>query len=255
MNESANQALGYINSIETFGAVDGPGIRYIIFMQGCAMRCLFCHNPHTWEINKNNGKTAQEVLDKACEYQTYWGEKGGITVSGGEPLLQIDFLIELFTLAKERGINTTLDTCGQPFRRTPAFLDKFSALMRVCDLVLLDIKEINEETHTTLTGHSNKNILDCARYLDEINHPVWIRHVLVPGYSDNDDDLDQLNQFIKSLKNVERVEVLPYHAFGALKYAEMNIPYPLADTPVPNSDRVANANKRLETDKYKKYMK
>ena len=187
---------GYIHSLESFGSVDGPGVRYLIFTTGCAMRCQFCHNPDTWNMNSGTLYTADELIDKAWKYRTYWGSKGGITVSGGEPLLQIDFLLELFQKAKERGINTTLDTCGNPFTREEPFFSKFQELMKVTDLVMLDIKHIDDEQHKILTGQTNKNILDMARYLSDTGKPVWIRHVLVPERSDKDEYLHRLQALI-----------------------------------------------------------
>ena len=236
---------GYIHSLESFGSVDGPGVRYLIFTTGCAMRCQFCHNPDTWNMNSGTLYTADELIDKAWKYRTYWGSKGGITVSGGEPLLQIDFLLELFQKAKERGINTTLDTCGNPFTREEPFFSKFKELMNVTDLVILDIKEIDESKHKKLTGWSNLNILDMAKYLSEINKPVWIRHVLVPGGSDNDEELIRLNEFIKTLSNVDRVEVIPYHDLGIFKWEKLGIAYPLINVKPPTKERVENAKKLL----------
>ena len=200
---------GYIHSLESFGSVDGPGVRFVIFTSGCAMRCQFCHNPDTWKMQSGTQYTADELLDKAMKYRAYWGSKGGITVSGGEPLLQIDFLIELFRKAKEAGIHTTLDTSGNPFTREEPFFDKFKELMKYTDLILLDIKQIDDEQHKILTGHSNQNILDMAKYLSDIGKPVWIRHVLVPERSDKDEYLERLHDFISGLSNVEKVEVLP----------------------------------------------
>ena len=176
--------LGAIHSIETFGLVDGPGVRYVIFMQGCHMRCKFCHNADTWKT-KEPDQSAEVVLKKALRYRPYWKDNGGITVSGGEPLLQIDFLIELFRLAKKEGVNTVLDTCGQPFTFEEPFFSKFKQLMNVTDLVLLDIKHIDEMAHKDLTGHTNSNILELAQYLSDIQKPVWIRHVLVPTINTN----------------------------------------------------------------------
>lgn len=166
------------------------------------MRCQYCHNPDTWamESNKSRERTVDDVLTEALRYRGFWGNKGGITVSGGEALLQIDFLIALFTKAKEQGIHCTLDTCALPFRNKPRYLEKFDKLMAVTDLVLLDIKEINEEQHKIVTRQTNKNILACAQYLSDIGKPVWIRHVLVPGLTDRDDDLIELGKFVKTLK-------------------------------------------------------
>lgn len=245
---------GRIHSIESFGSVDGPGVRFIVFLKGCHMRCQFCHNPDTWDMSSGEIKTADELLSQALRYKSYWKKGGGITVSGGEPLLQLDFLIELFTKAKVKGVHTTLDTSGNPFTREEPFFSKFNELMKVTDLVLLDIKQINEAEHKILTGWSNKNILDMAEYLSEINKPVWIRHVLVPGGSDNDEQLIKLDEFIKTLKNVDRVQVLPYHSLGTFKWEELGIDYPLKDVLPPTKDRIDNANKLLHTSEYTRYL-
>ena len=237
---------GFIHSTESFGSVDGPGIRFLIFMQGCPMRCQFCHNPDSWKTGVGEEKTVSELLDQAERFRSYWGEKGGITVSGGEALMQIDFLIELFEEAKTRGINTCLDTSAQPFTRKGAFFEKFERLMKATDTVLLDIKHIDDEEHKKLTKHSNKNILDCALYLNEIHKPVWIRHVLVPGITDKDEYLEQLRDFIKPLGNVERIDVLPYHTMGIYKYEKLGIAYPLKDVNPPSAERVENANRILQ---------
>ncbi len=233
---------GFVHSTESFGSVDGPGIRFLIFLQGCPMRCQYCHNPDTWKTGTGTIVTADELLDRAERFRPYWGAEGGITVSGGEALLQIDFLLELFTKARQRHITTCLDTSAQPFRRTPPFFDKFQRLMAVTDTVLLDIKHIRDAEHRTLTGHTNANILDCARYLSERNVPMWIRHVLVPDITDREDYLHELAAFISTLRNVRRVEVLPYHTLGVFKYQELGIPYPLPDVPPPTAERVALAN-------------
>lgn len=241
---------GYIHSLESFGSIDGPGVRYVIFTSGCAMRCQFCHNPDTWNMQSGTPYTADELIEKALKYRTYWGSKGGITVSGGEPLLQIDFLTELFQKAKEQGIHTTLDTSGNPFTRGEPFFDKFCRLMEVTDLVMLDIKQIDEEQHKILTGYTNQNILDMARFLSDIKKPVWIRHVLVPERSDRDDYLERLQEFILTLKNVERVEVLPYHTLGVFKWKELGFEYQLEGINPPTKDRVENANRILKTNTY-----
>ena len=247
---SKAKTKGYIHYLESFGYVDGTGVRYLIFTTGCAMRCQFCHNPDTWNMNSGTLYTADELIDKAWKYRTYWGSKGGITVSGGEPLLQIDFLLELFKKAKERGINITLDTCGNPFTREEPFFSKFQELMKVTDLVMLDIKHIDDEQHKILTGQTNKNILDMAEYLSETGKPVWIRHVLVPERSDKDEYLHRLHDFIETLDNVEKVEVLPYHTLGVYKWKELGIPYQLEGIDPPSQERVENANRILETAKY-----
>ena len=230
--------------------MDGPGVRFIIFFAGCPLRCKYCHNPDTWDMMKGKQYTADELLDEAITCREYWGTKGGITVSGGEPLAQIDFLLELFTNAKERGINTCIDTAGGPFTREGEWFEKFKRLMNVTDVLLMDIKHINEEEHIKLTGHTGKNIIEMFRYLDEINKPVWIRHVLVPGITDNDEYLIQTRDFIRTLGNVQRVEVLPYHGLGAMKYKDLGIDYVLKDTNSPTAERVQNARKILECAEY-----
>lgn len=236
---------GYIHSTESFGSVDGPGVRFVIFTAGCPMRCQFCHNPDTWNMKTGTLTSADDLIKKALRYRSYWGNEGGITVSGGEPLLQIDFLTELFKKAKENGIHTTLDTSGNPFTREEPFFSKFNELMQYTDLILLDIKHIDEKEHIRLTGHTNKNILDLATYLSDIKKPVWIRHVLVPKCSDKDEYLDRLHEFILTLHNVERVEVLPYHTLGAYKWKELGMEYPLEGIDPPTAERVKNARKRL----------
>ena len=236
---------GYIHSTESFGSVDGPGVRFVIFTAGCPMRCQFCHNPDTWNMKTGTLTSTDDLIKKALRYRSYWGNEGGITVSGGEPLLQIDFLTELFKKAKENGIHTTLDTSGNPFTREEPFFSKFNELMQYTDHILLDIKHIDEKEHIRLTGHTNKNILDLATYLSDMKKPVWIRHVLVPKRSDKDEYLDRLHEFILTLHNVERVEVLPYHTLGAYKWKELGMKYPLEGIDPPTAERVENARKRL----------
>ena len=236
---------GNVHLIESFGSVDGPGIRFIIFLKGCPLRCRFCHNPDTWALPKGEMRTADDLIEQALRYKTYWGKKGGITISGGEPLVQIDFLIELCKKAKEKGIHVTIDTSGQLFTRQGAFFDKFNELMKYVDLLLFDIKHIDNEKHKWLTGKSNESILDCARYLSEINKPVWIRHVLVPGVNDSDEYLIRLRQFIDTLHNVEKVEILPYHTLGIFKWEELGIEYGLKDVEPPTPESVAHAKEIL----------
>lgn len=247
----AEENLGYVHSIETFGTVDGPGIRYIVFMQGCRLRCAFCHNPDTWNIGGGTPYTAQELIDQAISYRDYWGESGGITVSGGEPLLQIDFVLELFKLAKENDIHTAIDSCGGPFTKEEPFYSVYEELMEYTDLVLMDIKHINNEFHKEYTMAENTNILEMARDLANREIPMWIRHVLVPEHSDFDEDLEALSAFIQSLGSaVKNVEVLPYHELGVYKYEELGIPYRLEGIEPPSEDRVENANRILKTDEY-----
>ena len=241
---------GYVRSFESFGSVDGPGVRFVVFLAGCAMRCNFCHNPDTWTYDGATLYSPDEVIRRALRCKPYWGKKGGITLSGGEPLLQIEFVTELFRLAKLKGINTALDTAGQPFSLSAEYLSKFDELMQYTDLVLLDIKHIDNGEHIKITGKPNTNILQLSKYLSDIQKPVWIRHVLVPGYSDNDVYLTKLAEFIGTLKNVKRVEVLPYHSLGIVKYKELGIDYPLSETKSPDEERIKNANIILHTDKY-----
>ncbi len=230
---------GYIHSKESFGTVDGPGIRYVLFMQGCPLRCLYCHNPDTWEIGAGEEITADEVLSEFNKNRSFY-KNGGITVTGGEPLLQVDFLIELFKKAKAEDIHTCIDTSGITYNpRNKEGLDKLSDLMQFTDLVMLDIKHINTEKHKALTGAANENILGFAEFLEEKNIPLWVRHIIVKGYTDNPDELITLGEFIGKLKNLKALDVLPYHTMGVNKYKEMGIPYALEGVEaLPLSDAV-----------------
>lgn len=240
---------GAIHSIETFGSVDGPGVRFVIFLKGCAMRCQYCHNPDTWKCEEPD-TDSEALLKRAMRYRSYWGKNGGITVSGGEPLLQIDFLLDLFQKAKKENIHTVLDTAGNPFTGEGDFFDKFQELMNVTDLILLDLKVYDEKKHRALTGKSNRNILDLAKYLSDIGKPVWIRHVLVPGINDSDEDLQKLDTFLQTLHNVARVEILPYHTLGAYKWEELGYTYALKDVLPPDKALVKHANELLHTAQY-----
>ena len=237
---------GRIHSYESFGTVDGPGIRFVVFFQGCPMRCKYCHNPDTWNVHGGREVTAEEVTREALKYRSYFGERGGVTATGGEPMLQLAFLTELFTLLKKKGINTCLDTSAATF---PADKDAdtsaFDALLAVTDLVLLDIKHIDEEAHRSLTGMTGAHARAFAEYLSERGKPMWIRHVLVPGLTDDDEALCRLRAFIDTLNTVEKVEVLPYHTLGAAKYASLGIGYPLKGVRPPTSERIQNAKNIL----------
>ena len=218
---------GYIHSTESFGTVDGPGVRFVIFLQGCPMRCKYCHNPDTWKMNSGSVRTPQSLIREYERNKAFYA-KGGITVTGGEALMQIDFLLELFHLAKEQGIHTCLDTSGVTYRPGESeYNRKLDELMTVTDLVMLDIKHIDPEGHKDLTGHDNAGILAFARYLEEKNIPVWIRHVVVPGITDDPGQLSRLGTFLGTLSNVKALDVLPYHIMGVTKYEELDIPYPL----------------------------
>lgn len=205
------------------------------------MRCAYCHNPDTWHQAGAERWTTGDILDRAERFRAYWGQDGGITVSGGEPMLQADVVTELFEQAYERGITTCMDTSAQPYRQG----ERFDRLFRVTDTVLLDIKHIDDEAHRRLTGHSNQNILACARRLDELGVPVWIRHVLVPGLTDDDEALHRLNLFLRTLTNIQRIDVLPYHSMGAYKWKQLGLDYALAETQPPTHDRVENARRIL----------
>ena len=247
-----SEVKGYIHSTESFGSVDGPGVRFIIFVSGCPMRCQFCHNPDTWKMQDGELKTTDELLKTALRYKSYWKDKGGITVSGGEPLMQMDFLIDLFKKAKEQGVHTNIDTSGAVFTKEEPFFGKLQELLKYTDMLMLDIKHIDDEQHKILTGQSNKNILEFARYLSDIKKPIWIRPVLVPERSDKDEYLERLHDFIETLDNVERVEVLPYHTLGAYKWKELGYDYKLEGIDPPTQERIENANRILETAKYLK---
>ena len=222
---------GYIHSIETFGTVDGPGVRYVVFVQGCPMRCLYCHNPDTWQMNTGTQMTTDEILDDYEKYRPFLKE-GGLTVTGGEPLMQIDFLIELFEKAKARDIHTCLDTSGIAYNKTNSvYIEKLDKLMAVTDLVMLDIKHIDPEEHQKLCSQPNKPILEFAKYLETKHIPVWIRHVVVPGITDKEIYLRQLGSFLGELTNLKALDVLPYHTMGIVKYENLGLDYPLKGVP------------------------
>ncbi len=242
------ECKGRIHSTESFGSVDGPGVRFVVFTQGCNFRCKFCHNADTWDREGGEEVTAEEIFRRALRYRSYWGTEGGITVSGGEPLLQMDFVTELFRLCGEKGINTALDTAAEPFTFEEPFFGKFSELLKYTDLVLLDIKHIDSEAHRSLTGRSNENVLAAAKYLSSVNKPMWIRHVLVPGINDDRESLEGLRDFIKGLKSVRRAEILPYHSFGAYKWEKLGMKYPLEGVEAPSDQSVKEAEKILGMD-------
>ncbi len=217
-----------IHSIQTLGTVDGPGIRFVVFLQGCPLRCLYCHNPDTFNINNFKfEKTSDELLYEYEKNKEFC--RGGITITGGEPLLQIDFLIDFFKKAKEKGINTCIDTSGATFNKDNTH--KFDELMKYTDIVMLDIKHIDDEEHIKLTGVSNKNTLDFALYLSEKNIPLWVRHVVVPNITYNEKYLIALGKFLSKLKSLKSLDVLPYHTLGVSKYEELGMDYKLKNTP------------------------
>ena len=233
---------GRIHSYESFGTVDGPGIRFVIFFQGCPMRCKYCHNPDTWEVGGGREVSAEDAVKEALKYKSYFGQKGGVTATGGEPMLQLSFLTELFSRLKAKGVHTCLDTSAAPFpAEENADRSAFDELLKVTDLVLLDIKHIDEEAHKALTGRSGAHARAFANYLSERGKPMWIRHVLVPGITDDDGALLRLKAFIDGLKTVEKVEVLPYHTLGIAKYRALGMEYPLEGVRPPEKERVQNA--------------
>ena len=237
---------GNIHSFESFGTVDGPGIRYVVFMQGCPMRCKYCHNPDTWQVGAGKKYTAEAVFKEILKYKNYI-KSGGVTVSGGEPLLQAEFIAELFRLLKAEGIHTALDTSGVTFDKdNPQSVEKHLSVLRYTDLVLLDIKHIDEDEHKALTGFSNNRTLDFAQFLSENGKKMWIRHVLVPDITDNDEYLHKLKRFIDGLSTVERVELLPYHTMGEVKYERLGMQYPLKGVLPPSKERIENARKILK---------
>ena len=237
---------GRIHSYESFGTVDGPGIRFVIFFQGCPMRCKYCHNPDTWEAGGGREVSAEDAVKEALKYKSYFGQKGGVTATGGEPMLQLPFLTELFSRLKAKGVHTCLDTSAAPFpAEENADRSAFDELLKVTDLVLLDIKHIDSAAHRALTGQGNEHTLAFAKFLSDNGVPMWIRHVLVPGLTDDDKALERLSAFIDALPSVERVEVLPYHTMGEVKYQKLGYDYALKGVQPPTKERVENAKKIL----------
>ncbi len=222
---------GRIHSLESFGTVDGPGTRFVVFVQGCPMRCAYCHNPDTWEMNAGTLMEPAYIIEQYERNQAFY-KNGGITVTGGEPLMQPDFLIDLFTLAKEKRIHTCIDTSGISFNPDNAVLiEKLDRLMMLTDLVMLDIKHIDPEKHKELTAQPNTNILKFAAYLNEKGVDMWIRHVVVPGITDDEVYLEQLGYFIGQFANLKALDVLPYHTMGENKYEKLGMEYKLAGVP------------------------
>ena len=233
--------IGKIHSTESFGTVDGPGIRFVVFMQGCSLKCKYCHNRDTWDTNSGTTISVSELVKEVLKYKTYIdNSNGGVTVSGGEPLLQTEFVTEFFKELKKLNIHTALDTAG-----SLPISDKIKELLKYTDLVLLDIKHINNEKAINLTGISNKNNLEFAKYLSNINIPVWIRQVLIPGYTDDKFDLIKLKEFLNTLKNVEKVEILPYHDLGKFKWEELGGKYELGNVKFPTNEDIQKAKNLL----------
>lgn len=227
-----------IHSFETFGTVDGPGIRFIFFMQGCALRCKYCHNRDTWRRNGGKKLSVDELMEKILKYKNYIFPNGGVTASGGEPLLQAPFLIELFKRLKKEGIHTCIDTSGMF-----AITDEIRELLSLTDLVLLDIKHIDDKKCKDLVGVSNKLELEFAKYLSDNGNKMWIRQVLVPGYTDDEEDLLRLKEFLSTLKTVEKVELLPYHNMGKYKWSDLGVEYDLENVKPATQEDVDRAKK------------
>ena len=229
--------IGKIHSIETFGTVDGPGIRYVIFLQGCHLRCKYCHNRDTWDTTIGTPKKVSELVQDIQKYNDYIKfSKGGVTVTGGEPLLQPKFLIALFTELKKLGYHTALDTSGM-FPLTP----EVKQVLSLTDLVLLDIKHIDDEKCKDLVGFSNKLELEFANYLSENGIKMWIRQVIIPGITDDENDLIRLKEFLQTLKTVEKIELNPYHTLGVYKWEDLGLEYPLKGVRQANTEDIERA--------------
>lgn len=234
---------GRIHSLESFGTVDGPGTRFVVFVQGCPMRCAYCHNPDTWAMEGGTMMEPAEIIEQYERNRPFYKD-GGLTVTGGEPLMQVDFLIDLFTLAKEHGIHTCIDSSGIAYKKeNTAFIKKLDRLMSLTDLVMLDIKHIDPEKHKELTSQPNDGILAFAEYLEEKQVPVWIRHVVVPGLTDDDKYLFKLGYFIGKLSNLKALDVLPYHTMGEKKYESLGMKYKLHGVPAMDQKTVIEKKK------------
>lgn len=236
---------GYIHSFETFGTVDGPGIRFVLFLKGCPMRCLYCHNPDTWTMDGATLMEPTEIVNEVKKYRNYY-KNGGVTISGGEPLLQMDFLIELVKELKKEQFHVAIDTSGITFDdKNEESMRKFDELIKYVDLFMLDIKHVDEKEHIKLTSHSNSHIKSFAHYLDSHGKTMWIRHVLVPGITTKEDSLQRTRDFIRTLKHVERVEVLPYHTLGVSKYEKLGLEYKLKGVEPPTKEQIEHAREVL----------
>lgn len=240
MEEKDLKSYAKVHSIESFGTVDGPGIRFVLFLQGCHLQCKYCHNRDTWDVNGGEFKSLDDIFDKIMRYKNYIYHNGGVTMTGGEPLLQSKFIFELFKKLKKEGIHTCVDTSG-----SLPLTDDIKNVLSVTDLVLLDIKHIDDDKCKELVGVSNKLELDFARYLSDNNIPIWIRQVLVPGYTDDENDLLKLKDFLNTLKTVEKVEILPYHNMGEFKWKKLGFSYPLEGVREANQADVDRAKKIL----------
>ena len=234
---------GRIHSLESFGTVDGPGVRFVVFVQGCPMRCAYCHNPDTWAMTGGTMMEPAEIIEQYEKNKGFY-RGGGITVTGGEPLMQVDFLIDLFTLAKAKDIHTCIDSSGIAFNPDSAqFMEKLDHLMTLTDLVMLDIKHIDPEKHKELTAQPNQRILEFAAYLNEKQIDMWIRHVVVPGITDDDKYLDALGYFIGQFTNLKALDILPYHTMGEVKYQKLGMEYKLKGVPARDKEKALEKKK------------
>ena len=231
---------GNINSIETMGLVDGPGIRFVVFLQGCKLRCKYCHNPETWDINGKSQKiSAKELVEKIERYKNYYGNDGGVTFSGGEPLLQPEFLLECLKLCKEKGINTALDTAGVGF-------GEYKEILKYVDLVILDIKAVDENEYKEIVGFPIKYFKEFLNQVQDSGNKLWLRQVIVPGINDDEEHILKLKNFIKKIKNVEKVELLPYKTLGVHKYHNLGIKYRLEGTAEMDEKKCKELEKLLK---------
>lgn len=232
------KVLGNVHSLESCGTVDGPGIRFVVFMQGCPMRCQYCHNPDTWTTDENQKMSVEDIMSRYNSVKEFL-HNGGITVTGGEPMMQMEFVTELFKSAKAQGVHTAIDTSGVLFNKNNT--EKVDELLKYTDLVLLDLKHIDDEEHKKLTSHSNKNILDFAQYLSDKEIPMWVRHVVIPTITYNEEYLARLGKYLHNLKNLKAIDVLPYHTMAVPKYEKLGITYPLADIPALEREQAIKA--------------
>ena len=233
---------GRIHSTESFGTVDGPGVRFVVFFQGCPMRCKYCHNPDTWDFSGGRETTAEELMKEYDSYKEFL-RSGGITATGGEPLAQPEFLAELFALAKKKGVHTCLDTSAGVY--SPSDHAAIDEALKYTDLVMLDIKHIDDEAHRELTGLGNRNILAFAEHIRDLGIPVWIRHVVVPGITDDESELFRLGEYLSPLSNLKALDGLPYHDMAKPKYAALGLEYPLGDTPPLTKEQALAARETI----------
>lgn len=234
--------MGYIHSIETMGLLDGPGIRVVIFFQGCPLRCLFCHNPDTWVPGKNLEVSAKHIVDVVRKYRSYIEMGGGVTISGGEPLLQSSFLLEVLKLCKKAGIHTCIDTAGNGYDKS--ILDD---ILKYTDLIILDIKAINNDKYKKITSKSMRDFNYFIKRVQELNKPLWLRQVIIPGINDTEDYILELKEYIKNIKNVERIQLLPYSLIGVDKYKKLNIKYKLDGVEAMNKEKCKQLEELLNS--------